>query len=53
MLRSSAVVKVKPLKSSWDCKMRAKAEQENVKKLQQAVRDKLAAKKVVSQFCKF
>ncbi|VDP20922.1 unnamed protein product [Onchocerca flexuosa] len=43
--RSSAVVKVKPLKSSWERKMRAKAELENVRKLQQEVRDKLAAKK--------
>uniref|UniRef100_A0A8R1XTZ5 Coiled-coil domain-containing protein 86 n=1 Tax=Onchocerca volvulus TaxID=6282 RepID=A0A8R1XTZ5_ONCVO len=43
--RSSAVIKVKPLKSSWERKMRAKAELENVRKLQQEVRDKLAAKK--------
>uniref|UniRef100_A0A915Q7G6 Coiled-coil domain-containing protein 86 n=1 Tax=Setaria digitata TaxID=48799 RepID=A0A915Q7G6_9BILA len=43
--RSSAVVKVKPLKSSWEHKMRIKAELENVKKMQKEVRDKLAAKK--------
>ncbi|EFO23913.2 hypothetical protein LOAG_04573 [Loa loa] len=43
--RSSAVVKVKPLKSSWERKMRVKAELENVKKMQQEVRNKLAAKK--------
>ncbi|VIO95910.1 Uncharacterized protein BM_BM6501 [Brugia malayi] len=43
--RSSAVVKVKPLKSSWERKMRLKANLENVKKMQQEVRDKLAAKK--------
>ncbi|VDM09954.1 unnamed protein product [Wuchereria bancrofti] len=43
--RSSAVVKVKPLKSSWERKMRLKANLENVKKTQQEVRNKLAAKK--------
>ncbi|VDN94836.1 unnamed protein product [Brugia pahangi] len=42
---SSAVVKVKPLKSSWERKMRLKANLENVKKMQQEVRNKLAAKK--------
>ncbi|MCP9264353.1 hypothetical protein DINM_022413 [Dirofilaria immitis] len=43
--RSSAVIKVKPLKSSWDRKMREKTQLENVKKIQQQIRDKLAAKK--------
>uniref|UniRef100_A0A0R3RWZ7 Coiled-coil domain-containing protein 86 n=1 Tax=Elaeophora elaphi TaxID=1147741 RepID=A0A0R3RWZ7_9BILA len=43
--RSSAIVKVKPLKSSWERKMRAKVELENVKKIQQEIRNKLAAKK--------
>ncbi|VDK77373.1 unnamed protein product [Litomosoides sigmodontis] len=43
--RSSAIVKVKPLKSSWERKMRNKAELENVKKIQHELRDKLAAKR--------
>ncbi|CAG9531308.1 unnamed protein product [Cercopithifilaria johnstoni] len=43
--RSFSIVKVKPLKSSWERKMRAKAELENVKKIQQKIRDELAAKK--------
>ncbi|VDN00913.1 unnamed protein product [Thelazia callipaeda] len=46
--RSSAVIKVKPLKSSWERKMQAKQKLMDVKKLQQEVRDILAAKKAVN-----
>lgn len=44
------MVKVKPLKSSWDRKMKAKASLENVSKLQHEIREKIAAKKAVSGF---
>ncbi|VDN58340.1 unnamed protein product [Dracunculus medinensis] len=43
--RSSAIIKVKPLKSSWERKMKEKADSINVKKLQNEIREKLEAAK--------
>uniref|UniRef100_A0A0N5APA0 Coiled-coil domain-containing protein 86 n=1 Tax=Syphacia muris TaxID=451379 RepID=A0A0N5APA0_9BILA len=43
--RTSGLIKVKPLKSSWKSKMQRKAVSENVKKLQTEIRDKREAEK--------
>lgn len=45
--RTSNLVKVKPLKSSWKNKMKLKSGSENVKKLQTEIREKMAAEKAV------
>uniref|UniRef100_A0A0M3KCA5 Coiled-coil domain-containing protein 86 n=1 Tax=Anisakis simplex TaxID=6269 RepID=A0A0M3KCA5_ANISI len=45
--RSSEVVKVKPLKSSWKTKMKWKADTEQVKKFSAEIREKKKAQKAV------
>lgn len=43
--RTAALIKVKPLKTAWKNKMKAKADSENVKRLQSEIREKIAAEK--------